>query len=321
MSSTNNRGVALVITLLVLTLLLTIILDFNLGMRVEARSAANFRDDLKAYYLARSGITFAIALLEEDGRTEPDYDSLNELWAQKIPLIPVGDGFISVEITDESSKINANKLATGLAGVTGENMRSTMVRFLKQFKIEDDAAKTIADSIADWIDLDDRILEHGAESNYYEGLEDPYKAKDKPLYSLQELRLIKDMEGDAFARLRNFLTVFSDGLININTASKEVLISLSEDITEATANEIITIRADAPFTEPTNIEPLSSLSAEEKLKIARLINVSSNYFSITSAGEVNHNRKTIHAVVKREVMGNEGETRDVEVGILYWHVE
>lgn len=321
MSITNNRGVALVITLLVLTLLLTIILDFNLGMRVEARSAANFRDDLKAYYLASSGITFAMALLEEDGRTEPDYDSLNELWAQKIPRIPVGDGFISVEITDESSKINANKLATGFGSITGENMRATMVRFLKQFKIEDDTARTIADSIADWIDLDDRILEHGAETNYYEGLEDPYKVKDKPLYSLQELRLIKDMESDTFARLRNFLTIFSDGLININTAGKEVLMSLSEDITEATANEIVTIRADAPFTEPTNIEPLSSLSAEEKLKITHLINVRSNYFSITSTGDVNQKKKTIHAVVKRDVSGQEGEERVALVNILYWRVE
>ncbi|MBI5038653.1 MAG: general secretion pathway protein GspK, partial [Nitrospirae bacterium] len=66
MNTRDDSGVALVITLLVLTLLLTSILEFNLGMRVEARAAANFRDDMKAYYLARSGITFAMALLEED---------------------------------------------------------------------------------------------------------------------------------------------------------------------------------------------------------------------------------------------------------------
>ena len=171
MNPRDDSGVALVITLLVLTLLLTIILEFNLGMRVEARAAANFRDDMKAYYLARSGITFAIAILEDDSRTEPRYDSLDELWAQKIPPIPLGDGFVSVEITDEDSRINVNKMSTGFGTVNGETMRLFMVRFLKQFELEED----IADSIADWTDTDDsERIPVGAENNYYQNLQNPY---------------------------------------------------------------------------------------------------------------------------------------------------
>ena len=63
MNIRNNKGIALVITLLVLTLLIVLILEFNSGMRIEARAAANFRDDIKAYYLPKSGVTFAIAVL------------------------------------------------------------------------------------------------------------------------------------------------------------------------------------------------------------------------------------------------------------------
>ena len=239
MNIRNNKGIALVITLLVLTLLIVVILEFSQGMRVEARAAANFRDDIKAYYLARSGVTFAIAMLEDDDKTDQNYDSLNELWAQKIPPIPLGDGFVSVEITDEDSRINVNKMSTGFGTVNGETMRLFMVRFLKQFELEED----IADSIADWTDTDDsERIPVGAESNYYQSLEDPYEAKNKPFDSIQELRLIKGLENETYNKLQKFLAVNSDGWINMNTAGKEVIMSLSENLSGEIADEIIAFR-------------------------------------------------------------------------------
>ncbi|MBI5756007.1 MAG: general secretion pathway protein GspK [Nitrospirae bacterium] len=36
------------------------------------------------------------------------YNALNESWVQKLPPIPLGDGFVTVEITDEDSRINVN---------------------------------------------------------------------------------------------------------------------------------------------------------------------------------------------------------------------
>jgi len=308
MNIRNDSGVALVITLLVLTLLLTIILEFNLGMRVEARAAANFRDDMKAYYLARSGITFAMALLEEDSRTEARYDSLDELWAQKIPPIPVGDGLVSVTITDEDSKINANKLAAGFGAVTGDNMRALMVRFLDLFELKSD----LSDTIADWIDPDDTERPNGAESGYYEGLEESYEARNRPLDSLLELRLIKGMEGDTFDRLKNMLTVNSDGWINVNTASKQILMSLSDDMNGDIADEIMAFRTENPFQNKLDVRNNISISENVYTDISKFIDVTSNYFSITSAGEVNQNKKTINAVVIRQ-----GE----KVNILYWRIE
>lgn len=304
----DDSGVALVITLLILTLLLTIILEFNLGMRVEARAAANFRDDMKAYYLARSGITFAMALLEEDSRTEAKYDSLDELWAQKIPPLPVGDGLVSVTITDEDSKINANKLAAGFGAVTGDNMRALMIRFLDLFELRSD----LSDTIADWTDPDDIERPNGAESGYYEGLEEPYDARNRPLDSLLELRLIKGMEGDIFDRLKNMLTVQSDPWINVNTASKQVLMSLSDEMNGDIADEIMAFRTETPFQTKVDVKNNISISEHVYTDISKFIDVKSNYFSITSAGEVNQNKKTINAVVRRQ-----GE----KVNILYWRIE
>ncbi len=309
----NNKGIALVITLLVLALLMVIVLEFGSSMRVEARAAANFRDDIKAYYLAKSGVTFAIALLEED-KDNPDtkdVDSLNELWAQKIPPLPVGDGFVSVEISDERSKLNVNKIptgfGTGIGIVTKDKMRDSAVRLFEQFDLKSD----IVDAIADWIDTDDndeRIP--GSERGYYEGSTEPYEAKNKSLDSIEELRLIKRVDDDTFTKLKNFLTVYTDGLLNLNTASKEVLMSLSDDMTKEIADEIISVRGENPYQQVKDISDKFTTNAFGE--ISRFLTVKSDYFSIVSSGEVNQNRKTIHAVVHRQ----QGKTT-----IDYWRVE
>ncbi len=315
----NNKGIALVITLLVLTLLLTIILEFSMDMRVEARSAANFRDEMQAYYLAKSGITFAIAVLEEDSvedsKKDTKYDALNEFWAQKVPPVPVGDGTVTVEITDEDSKIDINKFdqkAKNLGGILAKDRRSLMSRLLKQFDVKEGLSDEIPDAIADFIDEDSDELPNGTESNYYEGLEEHYSAKNKPLDSLQELRMIKGIDGDLFSKLNKFLTVNSDGLININTASKEVLLSLSEDLTGEVVDEIIAYRGENPFQKKLDVKNNISLADNVFNDLQKFIDVKSNFFSITSTGDVNNSRKTITAIVQRQ--NNKGT-------ILYWRIE
>ena len=305
----DNKGIALVITLLVLTLLIVLILEFNSGMRVEARAAANFRDDIKAFYLAKSGVTFAIAVLEDDDKTDQNFDALNENWAQKLPPIPFGDGFVTVEITDENSRINVNKMSTGFGSVNSDNMRALMGRFLKQFELEED----IANAIADWTDQDDfERMPGGAEDNYYGGLEDSYEAKNKPFDSLQELRLIKGLEGETYNKLHKFLTVHSDGWLNINTAGKEVIMSLSDNLAAEIADEIIAFRAENPFQTKLDFKNNISISEDVYNEIGKFIDVKSNYFSITSSGNVNQSQKTIRA----EIMRQNNKTK-----IVYWRVE
>ena len=62
----NERGVALLIALLVTTLLIALVFEFAYGTRVSLRAAVNFRDGQRAFYLARSGVNFAGKLLSEN---------------------------------------------------------------------------------------------------------------------------------------------------------------------------------------------------------------------------------------------------------------
>jgi hypothetical protein len=51
----------------------------------------------------------------------------------------------------------------------------------------------IADAILDFIDEDDQPRELGAESEYYSALEPPYRPKNGPLDSIEELLLVRDL--------------------------------------------------------------------------------------------------------------------------------
>jgi type II secretory pathway component PulK len=52
----SERGIALLIVLLVTALLIALIFEFSYATRISLNSAINFRDSQRAYFLARSGI-------------------------------------------------------------------------------------------------------------------------------------------------------------------------------------------------------------------------------------------------------------------------
>ncbi|HEY6084714.1 MAG TPA: hypothetical protein VIU63_04925, partial [Nitrospira sp.] len=66
MSKADERGVALLLALLVLALLVTLILEFDTEARREYRDAAAFRDNFKANVLTRAAVQAARAVLQQD---------------------------------------------------------------------------------------------------------------------------------------------------------------------------------------------------------------------------------------------------------------
>ncbi|OGW42107.1 MAG: hypothetical protein A2010_19180 [Nitrospirae bacterium GWD2_57_9] len=95
----NNRGVALLIVLLVTALLIALVFEFSYATRISLNSAANFRDSQRAYFLALSGIN---AFRGSSGSTLRQYIPVGE-W-KPVPLI---EG-VTVMWEDESGKIRVN---------------------------------------------------------------------------------------------------------------------------------------------------------------------------------------------------------------------
>lgn len=99
----TDRGVALLLVLLVTALLIALIFEFAYGTRVSLRGAVNFRDSQRAYFLARSGLAIFTKY--------PDLKNLapEGEWGV-VPVISTGDTEVRVKWEDESGKIKINDI-------------------------------------------------------------------------------------------------------------------------------------------------------------------------------------------------------------------
>ena len=80
----HEDGVALVIALVIITLVAVVVLDLNYLMRVDVHASANFRDGIRSYYLAKSGITLVNELFG------PKFQNVQELEQLKNTLLAAG---------------------------------------------------------------------------------------------------------------------------------------------------------------------------------------------------------------------------------------
>jgi general secretion pathway protein K len=306
----GQRGVALVLTLLILTILVVTGLELNRAMRVEASLAGNFRDLTQASYIAQSGVEIARALIQED---DPTYDAADERWAQFEFLSHLShqlftDGYFTGRIVDESAKFNPNGLVSRF-GTVEQKKKDQLERLLVLLGHD----PGVMDAILDWLDPDELRRTLGAEREYYMLLKPPYVPKNGPLDSLGEMLLIKGVSPAVFygrdtkEGLQKYLTVYSDfnpmanvdSKININTASLPILMSLSPKVDQMMAQAVLGYRLLKPFRSPEDLRTIPGWG-EIYPAISSEITVRSNYFSVEITGVYHDARALVHAVIKRE---------------------
>lgn len=326
----DERGIAMLVALVIVVLLVAIIVEFDYGTRVAITTAGTFRDGVQATYLAKSGVRAAQAILKADVRRKETYDATTELWATPLPPYPVGGGFVSAEITDESGKLNINLLQKANDSDYQTKLKPIWQRLFKVLEIEPD----LVDAVRDWVDEND-LMEgiYGAEAGYYERLVPPYTCKNGPLDSISEIRLIKGITHEVYKKLttgcggKPCLTVAPTDKVNLNTVSVEVCQALGniqadsggtqgEPLDRDLCERLIEQRPYENFGEIEAVAGWGGVGGVGgplfKLKTFQLVALSSSYFSIQARGEVHETQRIVEAVVKRQ-------GQNVEV--LSWRLE
>jgi general secretion pathway protein K len=313
----NEKGVALLVTLLTLVLVVALVHEvFRIGAQ-SAQTAAYGRDSIRCVLLAEAGTGAARIALRVDAR-DNQYDTLDEIWSRAALPITLGDGEVLVTIEDEERKIDLNRLMLPNGIAVDERRFAVFQRLLDTLGIE----RAVADAVVDWLDLDENPRVGGAESSYYLGLPNPYRAKNDLFDTIGELRLVRGVTAEVFEKLRPFVTVSSSGLVNINTAPKEVLMSLSAgtDMAEGgaidakIADEIIQYRTDHPFTNASQIGNVSPFLRDlyARTLIRNIVDIRSTYFHVRSSGDVGGTVRTIDAI---------GIRSENEVQWRFWRIE
>jgi len=309
----SKRGSALILTLLVVSTLTGLALAFSWESNIELDLAGYSRDGYRAYQAARAGVYMAMVVLNKDENME--VDSLDEDWAvfgsKGFPApLDVGTA-VSGKIMDENSKLNLNKMLD--KSCINEAGERELKRLFGALGLEEG----LAPPILDWLDADNIERLEGAESYYYRGLDKPYECANSPLLTIGQIFLIKGIKdhkrfGEKKRnRLTDFLTIASDGKININTASKAVLQCLSDKIDSELAEAIVEYRKDHAFTRIDEIKNVAGMDQELFNRIKDRITVRSSAFSIEVVGRFQETETAVKAIVLR----TKGKMR-----LIYWQV-
>jgi DNA uptake protein ComE-like DNA-binding protein len=176
----ERRGTIFIAAMWVLVALVGLVLVMSRWARVEAKASANRLAEAQAAFAERAGEQYVLYQVASTG-TDATFSS------QAIPQqVPVGDAYFWVTrpdrdgdglqdfgVDDEGGKINLNTAsATTLLMLPG-------------------MTPDVADAIVDWRDQDDNPQPYGAESDYYGSLPSPYRAKNAPFETVEELLLVK----------------------------------------------------------------------------------------------------------------------------------
>ncbi|MDW7644151.1 MAG: type II secretion system minor pseudopilin GspK [Desulfuromonadales bacterium] len=294
----NERGSVLLLVLVIVALLASLLTEFAFSTLVDIRLTETFRDSSRAYYLAKGGIRVGRVLLQEDKNS---YDAQGETWSLGVVNYPVGEGFVTIQIEDQGGKLDINRLVDTL----GVNPNSVFIdrfnRFFDLLGLPEPEDLTAA--LIDWIDRDEEIYQGeglGAESEYYQGLVRPYPCKNAPLDSMDELELIRGFTPEIIRLVRPHLTVHGGDEINVNTATAEVLMSLSADpeIDRTTAEDIIALREARPFMTSEDLKELNRLPGMDTL-LRTSFAVTSPTYIISSWATVNDGSRSMEGVVRK----------------------
>ena len=304
----DQRGVALLLVLWVLTALMGIVFSFSVMVRADSASALSFRNDVERRHLAGAGLERAA--MELNYRTVNRGQAITlegrEVWRIDGTTYreKLGTGACAVRITDESGKIDLNTL-TDASGIILKNL-------LIQLGVSGEDADVVLDSILDWRDPDNLVRLHGAEDEYYMALPKPYKAKNADFETIEELLRVRGITPEIFYGTENhkglvhFVTIHSrTQRINISSAPREVLAALP-NMTLERADQIIERRnTDAIL----RLEDFRDIIGADYAVVSAYIGMDdSGTYSIESAG-FTEGEKNGYAIQATAVVDKPGHLR------------
>jgi len=241
----NQRGMALLLTLVASALLSALVLQLAGSVNDEMVGSAGFRDQVRLTAMALAGFHLARAVLDRDGR-EGGADTLLDDWAAEdlggLSALYRPDR-VTVRVEDLSGRLQVNALVSTQRDPRRRREEEARQRRLwlallgsGRLRLDDPETQpeVIVDSIQDWIDADDRTRDHGAESDWYLEQGRSAACANRPFTSPQELLLVRGVTPELFygdeehVGLVSLITVCAgDGRVNLNTAPPAVLSALA----------------------------------------------------------------------------------------------
>jgi general secretion pathway protein K len=286
----SARGAAIMLALWALFLLSAMVISWALDIDTRLTNSGHANRSLEAEAMACSGAEIALAL------------PANKPWS---PLLKGGLGpgqSFEARITGEGGRLDLNKLAVAIIA-NDQSKQELLRKFLEIKGVDLNERDHMIDCLLDWIDPDNLIRLNGAEN------EPGYQPANKLLMSLDEVKRIRGWE--EFTSRPDWdadLTLHSGtGLIDINSASRDVLLSLP-GIDEIRADQFLSLRRGPDGIEGTeddvkvdakDLQFALGLRQEQFTQLAGLITANDPVLRVTSIGKSGTVTRTVRMVISK----------------------
>lgn len=283
----KQQGIALVVVLWMLVLLTIMAAGYSTTMRTEIKLTAQQLHASQSRALAEAGIWLAVndLLKPELDRVWPVNGTSND--------INFEGGTIELMIQDQAGKIDLN------------TARSELLQgLLESVEVEEPLSLEIVDSLLDWRDRDDLTRLNGAEDPEYRQAGYDYEAKDGPLNSIDELRLVMGMTEEIYQKIYPALTIHSHlPGINPAVAPEEALLAIPGTDPELIADYLLDRSDPSSATINPTVPGINSRFTNRTKGVS---------FMITSEGLVNETRVTLEVVISLR------RTSELPYTVLSW---
>ncbi|MFI5322317.1 MAG: general secretion pathway protein GspK [Thermodesulfobacteriota bacterium] len=352
----SEKGIVLVIVIIVISVLMILVTDLIYFTEIDTEISSNTRDEIKARYIAKSGVHVAASTLKDRPLEElaqitaamgGQAQNPEGLWAINVPFFPVGDGSVSVTVTDERAKVNLNSLVSPATNMVDQQLLAELRELFRYLNVDSTKSERFIASLINWTDApiaggQNDQDSSGANGNFYAHLATPYQIKDGPLDTLQEIRMIDGMDNDFYNTIKDYVTVYPpDKKINFSTAPKVVLMAaikaaavsaiqgqgnssvneVDDDTAGQIADQVIEARKDTPVIDQKKARDIAKVVNPNTTISAGLVGVTLNsgeseIFSVRSVGSLGEGTPTLRII--EAVLKKTTRNQNTIVKIMTW---
>lgn len=327
-------------------LLLSADFAYDLFM-AQQNPKSGLNDGLGDWWGLMNGLPIGGETLEMVSQFQESFNVNSVMGSGVLDQLKLFDGSFILDVSDESSKININFCAQdGRCTRTMAMLEALFAcpaekAFLDQKKLN---GKELAYRIKDWIDFDGKASEESG----YNDEDEPYikreprlRAKNAPMDTMEELRLIEGWDEEVHAVFSQYLTVFPFQIkgqdrsqVNLNTATRALLQCLFPE-SKGECAEKSTLALNTRNNDKTSLggegKKMSEILREtlcfnggdaqtdDASSKASWFAQNSMIFRIEVQGAVGDSSKTLSAVVER-TMPDPKKNEKSTYRVLYWKV-
>jgi general secretion pathway protein K len=306
--STRQRGVALLIALVVMAIAATLSTAMLWSRELDIRRFANIKQGDQALEYALGAEAWAEQILLRGYQSDPNVTNLTQDWALQLPSLPIEGGSIKGHLVDLEGLFNVNNLASSNAA----EANAALAQF-QRLLIDLNLDPEIANAVRDWVNAGDQPhYPGGAKDEFYSQLAPPYLTAEQPMTSISELLLVKGVTPQVYAALLPnvcALPLVAPGAqlntpmratpININTAPAPVIASLNVGITEAAADAAVQARKQHTFESPAELWTLLQMQPAAGIPPS----ITSSYFRLDAQVEIGTTQITLYSLLYRASNG------------------